>query len=53
VTADGLVVTIDQDRDIEAENLDALGALPDLFLAVPARVRRIGLQCIDATIHNF
>src|SRR4029077_20649898 len=52
VTGNYLAVAINQDRDDEPEKLDALGDLPDLFLAVPARVGRIGEQCIDSTIHD-
>ena len=50
VTADGLAVTIDQDRDIETENSDALGDLPDLFAAVAARVGRIWLERINPAV---
>ena len=49
VTGNYLAVAINQDRDDETENLDALGDLPDLFLAVPARVGRIWLQRFDDT----
>jgi hypothetical protein len=41
VPGDNLAVVIDQDRDIKAEGLDALGDLPDLLLAVTPRVSRI------------
>jgi hypothetical protein len=53
VTGNYLAVAINQDRDDETENRDALGDLPDLFLAVLARVRRIESQCINSTIHDF
>jgi len=53
VTGNYLAVAINQDRDDETENRDALGDLPDLFLAVLARVRRIESQCISSTIHDF
>jgi hypothetical protein len=48
--ADDLAIAIDQNRNNEVEHLDALGDLLKLFPAVPARVRGIGLQCIDPTI---
>jgi hypothetical protein len=38
VTHDYVTVAIDQDWDIEAESLDAVGNLPDLPLTVPAWV---------------
>jgi hypothetical protein len=43
VPGDNLAVVIDQDRDIKAEGLDALGDLPDLLLAVTPRVSRISV----------
>ena len=52
VPGDHVAVAIDQDRHVEAESLDAVGDLPDLLLAVPARVGRIRLQIFDPTINN-
>jgi hypothetical protein len=43
---------IDQDRHVETESLDAVPDLPDLLLAVPARVVWIQPQIIDPTINN-
>jgi len=48
--AGDLAIAIDQNRNNEVEDLDAVGDLLELFLAVPVRVRRIGLQCVDPTI---
>ena len=45
-----LAIAIGQNRNNEVEDLDAVGDLLELFLAVPVRVRRIGLQCVDPTI---
>ena len=53
VTGDHLIVTIDQDWDIEAKGLDAVGDLPDLLLAVEPRVRGIGLEFFDRPINDF
>ena len=39
-------VTIDQDRDIEAEGLDAFGNLPDLLFAVVPWVGGIRFQTV-------
>ena len=50
MTTDDLAIAIDQNRNNKVEDLDAVGDLPELFPAVPARVRRIGLQCVDPTI---
>jgi hypothetical protein len=38
MTGDHLALAIDQDRYIEPKRLDAGGDLPDLFLAVAARI---------------
>jgi len=48
--ADDLAIAIDQNRNNEVEDLDALRDLLELLPAVPARVRRIGLQSVDPTI---
>ena len=42
VTRNYVAVTIDQDRDIEAEGLDAFGDLPDLLRAVTPSVGWVG-----------
>jgi hypothetical protein len=46
-------IAIDQHRHIEAKGRDAIGNLPDLLLAVPPRVRRVGLQRVDRTVNDF
>src|ERR1700730_2313483 len=46
-------VSIDQDRYIEAEGLDAIGDLPDLLLAVQPRVRRIGFELLDRSVDEL
>jgi hypothetical protein len=43
MTGDDVALTIDQDRNIEPERLDAGGDLPDLLLAVKPRVRGVRL----------
>ena len=45
-----LAIAIGQNRNNEVEDPDALGNFLELFLAVPARVRGIGLQCVNPTI---
>lgn len=52
VTRNYVAVAVDQDRDIEAEGLDAFGNLPDLLLAVAPRVSRVGFELFDPTIGN-
>jgi hypothetical protein len=51
--AGDLAIAIDQNRNNEVKDLDAVGDLLELFLAVPARVRRVGLQCVDPTIPDI
>ena len=53
MAGDHLALAIDQDRDIEPERLDAVGDLPDLLLAVAARIGRIRLQLFDPPIDNL
>jgi hypothetical protein len=48
---DNLAVAIDQDWDIKAEGLDAVGNLPDLPLGMASRVGGIGFQRVDSTVH--
>ena len=50
VTGNYLATAINQDRDVETESLDALGELPDLLLAMPARVRRIERELVDRPV---
>ena len=47
---DHFAVSVDEDRNIEAERLDALGDLADLFGAVLTSVARVGLQLIDRQV---
>jgi hypothetical protein len=44
VAGDDLHFTIDQERDVEAERLDALGDLLNLLFAVQPRILRVGLK---------
>src|SRR6516164_1080651 len=46
-------VVINQDRNIEAKGLDAVSDLPDLLLAVTARIGRIRLELVDPSIDDF
>ena len=52
VTGDHVAVAIDQDRDIEVKNPDAVGDLPDLLFAVTSRVGRVWLDLIYPTVDN-
>jgi hypothetical protein len=45
VTRDNALLRIDQHRHIEAETLDAIGDLPQLFAAMLPRVLWIKPQC--------
>jgi hypothetical protein len=53
VAGDDSAVAIDQDRHIEVEGLDAVGDLPDLFLAVEPRVRWVRLKFSDRSVDNL
>src|SRR5207302_10162702 len=53
VPGDYVVVGIDQDRDIEAEDFDAVGYLTDLLLAVAPGVGGIRLKLVDPTINDL
>jgi hypothetical protein len=44
---------VGQDRNNEAESLDAASDLPDLLFAVPARVRGIRLELVDSPVEKF
>ncbi|HEX3419579.1 MAG TPA: hypothetical protein VHT21_24725 [Stellaceae bacterium] len=52
MASDHLEIAIDQHRNIEAEDLDAVRDLPDLFFAVQAGIGRIRLQRLDPPINN-
>jgi len=52
VTRDDVEIGIDQHRHIEAESLDAVGDLPDLLLAVAARVGGVRFQLVYPVINN-
>ena len=52
VTHDYVTVAIDQDWDIEAESLDAVGNLPDLPLTVPAWVAWIRFELVDRPVDD-
>src|ERR1700759_4923419 len=47
-----LALAIDQDRDIKAEDLDALGDLPDLLLGVAPWVSRIRFELSDCPVDD-
>jgi len=53
VTGDDVAVTIDEYGNNKAEGFDALLNLPDLFLAMAPRVRRVRFQSVDPTIKPF
>jgi hypothetical protein len=46
-TTNDVVVSIDQDRDVEAEDLDAFGNLPDLLFTVTPRIAGVRLKIVD------
>src|SRR5262249_51903110 len=52
VTGNYPSAAIYQDRDNETESLDALRELPDLLLAMPARVRRIERELVDRPLDD-
>jgi hypothetical protein len=52
MAGDDVAVAIDQDRDIEAKSLDAVGDLPDLLLAMPACVTGIWLELVDPSVDD-
>ena len=53
MTCNYVAVAIDQDRNDEAERLDAGGNLPNLLLAVPARIGGVGLYLVDTPIDQL
>ena len=53
VPGDHVAVAIDQDRDIEAESLDAVGDLPDLLLAVAPRVGGVRSSALDSAVNDL
>src|SRR5260370_39595185 len=50
---DHLEIAIDQNRDIETENSDAFGNLPDLFLAVQTCVRRVRFEPAQRAVDDL
>jgi hypothetical protein len=52
MSGDHLAVAINQDRDNEAKDLDAVGDLPDLLLAVQAGIGWIRLQVVNLAIDD-
>src|SRR5260370_37137916 len=50
---DHLEIAIDQNRDIETENSDAFGNLPDLFLAVQTCVRRVRFELVQRAVDDL
>jgi hypothetical protein len=48
MTANYLAVVIDQDRDIEAESLNAFGNLLDLLLGVAPRIAGVRAEFVDS-----
>ena len=53
VPGDDVAVAIDQDRDIEAEGLDAVGDLPDLLFAVTTGINGVRLKLIETGGSRF
>jgi hypothetical protein len=52
VPGDDLAVAVDQDRDVEAKGVDAVGDLPDLLLGMMPRVGGVRLQLRDPAIDD-
>jgi hypothetical protein len=52
VTGDDIVLAINQDRDSEVENPDAVGDLPDLLSAVAVRIGRVRLELVDRAVDD-
>ena len=52
VTGDDIVLAINQDRDIEVENSDAVGDLPYLLSAVAVRIGRVRLELVDRAVDD-
>jgi len=53
VAGDHLEFGVDQDRDVEAENPDAVGDLPDLLAGMPAGIPRIGPELLDRAVDDL
>jgi hypothetical protein len=53
VAGDDIQIGVYEDRNIEAEGLDALCDLTDLFRAVLASVRRIRLQTVEGRMDTW
>ena len=52
MTGDDVAIAIDQDRNNEPKGLDAVTELPNLLLAVLARIGGVRLDLVDPTINN-
>jgi hypothetical protein len=52
VPGDDLAVAVDQDRNVKAKGLDAVGDLPDLLLGMMPRVGGVRLQLRDPAIDD-
>jgi len=52
MSRDHVQIGTDQNRDVEAEGLDAPGDLPDLLLAVDAAVARVWFELVDRNISD-
>jgi hypothetical protein len=52
VTRDHIAMAIYQDRDIEAEDFDALGNFPDLSPAVASDIGWIRLKLVDPPVND-
>jgi hypothetical protein len=52
VPGDDLAVAVDQDRNVKAKALDAVGDLPDLLLRMMPRVGGIRLQLRDPAVDD-
>jgi hypothetical protein len=53
MAGDHLELGIDQDRQVEAERLDAAGDLPDLLARVAAGIDRIGFELADRAVDHL
>ena len=53
MTRDNVKIAVDQNRNIEAKGLDAIGDLPDLPVAVQPWVRRIKFKLLDWPVNDF
>jgi hypothetical protein len=53
LAAGDIQLSIDQDRDVKAECVNAIGELANLLLVVLTGVSRIRLQIVDRSVDNF